>query len=113
METFKTEQVINSETVRSLAESVERLASIVPEIQTNVKSEAQDPCDANDLEINNDNNHKAKIYELVNDIEHNNTKPTYAALVKSQLVKESLSKSVLESSLEPTLESLASVNNKQ
>jgi hypothetical protein len=31
--------------------------------------------------------------------------------VKSQLVKDSLSKSVLESSLEPTLESLPSVNN--
>jgi hypothetical protein len=31
--------------------------------------------------------------------------------VKSQLVKESLSKSVSESSLEPTLESLPSVNN--
>jgi hypothetical protein len=44
MENFKTEQVINSETVRSLTESVERLASIVAEIQTNVKSEAQDPC---------------------------------------------------------------------
>ena len=45
MENFtKTEQVIKSETVRSLTESVERLASIVAEIQTNVKSEAQDPC---------------------------------------------------------------------
>jgi hypothetical protein len=31
--------------------------------------------------------------------------------VKSQLVKESLSKSFSESSLEPTLESLPSVNN--
>jgi hypothetical protein len=134
-----------------LAESVELLASIVAEIQTNVKSDAQDPCgkcksvsikysqtptssdnaivleqseelsdnkseyisnsDANDLEINNNNHHNAKIYESVNDIEHNITKPTYAALVKSQLVKESLSKSVSESSLEPTLESLPSVNN--
>ena len=57
--------------------------------------------------------HNAKIYESVinNDIEHNITKPTYAALVKSQLVKESLYKSVSESSLEPTLESLSSVNN--
>ena len=44
MENFKTEQVISNETVRSLTESVERLASIVAEIQTNVKSEAQDPC---------------------------------------------------------------------
>jgi hypothetical protein len=151
MENFRTEQMINSETVRSLAESVERLASIVAEIQTNVKSEAKDPCgkcksvsikysqtptssdnanvleqseelsdnkseyisnsNENDLEINNDNHHNAKIYESVIDIEHNITKPTYAALVKSQLVKESLSKSISELSLEPTLESLPSVNN--
>jgi alkylhydroperoxidase/carboxymuconolactone decarboxylase family protein YurZ len=41
MENFRTEQMINSETVRSLAESVERLASIVAKIQTNVKSEAK------------------------------------------------------------------------
>ena len=151
MENFRTEQMINSETVRSLTESVERLASIAAEIQINVKSEAKDPSgkcksvsikysqtptssdndivleqseelsdikseyisnsDANDLEINNYNHHNAKIYESVNDIEHNITKPTYAALVKSQLVKESLSKSVSESSLKPTLESLPSVNN--
>ncbi|CAB4003892.1 Hypothetical predicted protein [Paramuricea clavata] len=45
IENLKTEQTIKSETVRSLTESVERLASIVAEIQTNVKSEAQDPCD--------------------------------------------------------------------
>ena len=44
IENPRTEQMINSETIRSLAESVERLASIVAEIQTNVKSEAQDPC---------------------------------------------------------------------
>jgi hypothetical protein len=75
------------------------------------KSEYISNSDANDLEINNDNNNNAKIYELVNDIEHNNSKPTYAALVKAQLVKDSLSKSVLESSLEPTLESLPSVYN--
>jgi hypothetical protein len=75
------------------------------------KSEYISISDANDLEINNDNNNNAKIYELVNDIEHNNSKPTYAALVKAQLVKDSLSKSVLESSLEPTLESLPSVYN--
>ena len=44
MENFRTEQMINRQTVRSLAESVERLASIVAEFQTNVKSEAKDPC---------------------------------------------------------------------
>lgn len=158
IENLKTEQMINNETVRSLAESVDRLASIVAEIQTKVESEAEDPCgkckndfllekhvgikysqtpissdnaivleqseelsdnkseyisnsDANDLEINNDNHHNAIIYESVNDKEYNITKTTYAALVKSQLVKESLAKYVSESSLEPTLEFLPSVNN--
>jgi hypothetical protein len=41
---LRSEQMINSETVRSLAESVERRASIAAKIQTNVQSEAQDPC---------------------------------------------------------------------
>lgn len=44
IENLKNEQMINNEAVRSLAESVDRLASAVAEIQTKVNFGAQDPC---------------------------------------------------------------------
>ena len=63
------------------------------------KSEYISNLDANDLEINNDDHNDTKIEESVIDTEHKNTKTAYAALAKSQPVKECLSKIIPESSL--------------
>ena len=41
---LKTGQMINSETIRSLAESVEQIASVVAEIQLKARTEAQGLC---------------------------------------------------------------------